>query len=204
MNEIYSVISLELHCCQVSKICNIQYMLSGLHFSVCRSSSTGCSMMTVWGRFFDVFHSHQMALSLLPQVPTQHAQNVAFTEHLSGEIECIKTIYINQILSSVVAFFFNLSWMCGDWRKHHKYHLYLFQEGPQKVTFCDMLRSYIFQVSVGYINADNWCCVSGPLPTYRVQLKPHWLCVAAPSTLNWGPRTEKARINAPLVNRQKW
>ena len=29
---------------------------------------------------------------------------------------------------------FNLSWVCGDWRKHHEYHLHLFQEEPQEVT----------------------------------------------------------------------
>ncbi len=119
-----------------------------ISLSLCRSSSTECSTMTAWGRSFDVFHSHQMGLSCSPQVPTQHAQNVAFTWHFSGENLMLQCHSEDNLYKPSSVLCFNLSWMCGDWRKHHKYHLHLFQEEPQEVTFVTCCGIYSFPESL--------------------------------------------------------
>lgn len=93
------------------------------------------------------------------------------------------------------------SWLCGNWRKHHKYHLHLFQEEYEKVNLQYMRVYYILQRPINAITLTADATFLGLSPTYRVQPKPPWQSAAARCTLSSGPRRGKVRMNVSLFSR---
>lgn len=96
---------------------------------------------------------------------------------------------------------FNTSWLCGNWRKHHKYHLHLLQEGYEEVNVQYIRAYYILQRPINVLMLAIDALFAGLSPTYRVQPKPHWQSAAAQYTLSSGQRREKVRILISLFNR---
>lgn len=95
----------------------------------------------------------------------------------------------------------NSSWLCGNWRKHHKYHVHLFQEGHEEVNVQHMLAYYILQRPMHLLMLTIDSLFVGLSPTYRVQPKPRWRSAAAQYTLSSGPRREKVKIHLSLFTR---
>lgn len=95
----------------------------------------------------------------------------------------------------------NSSWLCGNWRKHHKYHVHLFQEGYEEVNVQHMLAYYILQTPMHLLMLTIDSLFVGLSPTCRVQPKPRWRSAAAQYTLSSGPRRGKVKIHLSLFTR---
>lgn len=159
---------------------------------------------------YRMFHDDSMRsffrrLSFTPDgsfllVPGAH-QTIIFL--IKWNVWYIRAVYLYYIYYSWLFphfISFNSSWLCRNWRKHHKYHLHLFQEEYEEVNTEYMLLYYIYLKPINVLMLAVDAPFLGLSPTYHVRPKPRWQSDAAQYTLSSGQRKEQVRIHVSSFN----